>query len=88
MDLKRIKKDYGKRFCIVGNIDSSGTLPYGSPDDVRAEVRQAITDAAEGGGYILASDHSLHDGISMENIQAMFDEGLKAGSAVYSVAGL
>jgi uroporphyrinogen decarboxylase len=86
MDLKRVKKEYGKRFCIVGNIDSSGTLPYGSAEDVRSEVRQAIADGAEGGGYILASDHSLHDGISVENIKAMFDEGLKVGSAVYKAA--
>jgi hypothetical protein len=41
-------------------------------------------DAAPDGGYILASDHSLHDGISVENIQAMFDEGLKAGTAIYA----
>ena len=83
MDLKRVKRECGDRFCIIGNIDSSGTLPYGSPEDVRSEVRQAIAVAAPGGGYILASDHSLHDGISVENIVAMFDEGLKAGSSIY-----
>jgi uroporphyrinogen decarboxylase len=83
MDLRQFKKDWGKRFAIIGNIDSSRTLPYGSPEDVRAEVRQAIADAAPGGGYILASDHSLHDGISVENIAAMVDEGLKAGTAIY-----
>lgn len=83
MDIARVKKEYGKRFCIVGNIDSSGTLPFGTEEQVRAEVRQAIADGAPGGGYVLASDHSLHDGISVENIRAMFDEGLKAGSAAY-----
>jgi uroporphyrinogen decarboxylase len=83
MDLKRIKEHYGKRFCLIGNIDSSRTLPFGSAEDVRAEVRQAIADAAPGGGYILASDHSLHDGISVENIVAMFDEGMKAGTEIY-----
>lgn len=35
------------------------TLPYGTPEDVAAEVRDAIDAAAPGGGYILASDHSL-----------------------------
>ena len=83
MDIKRVKKEYGDRFCIIGNIDSSRTLPYGTSEDVRAEVRQSIADAAPGGGYVLASDHSLHDGISIENITAMFDEGLKAGTAIY-----
>ncbi len=84
MDLKRVKAEYGNRFCIIGNIDSSRTLPYGTEEEVRSEVREAIAVAAPGGGYILASDHSLHDGISVENITAMFDEGLKAGTAIYA----
>lgn len=83
MELKRAKEEYGKRFCIIGNIDSSVTLPFGTPAQVRAEVKQAIADAAPDGGYILASDHSLHDGISVDNIKAMFDEGLKSGTAIY-----
>lgn len=83
MDLARVKREYGNRFCIIGNINSSQTLPYGSTEDVRAEVRQAIADAAPGGGYILASDHSVHDGIPVENIVAMFDEGRKVGETVY-----
>lgn len=83
MDIRRVKKEYGNRFCIIGNIDSSGTLPYGTPEEVREEVRDAIAAGAPGGGYILASDHSLHDGISYRNIEAMFDEGLKVGSKIY-----
>ncbi len=77
MDLAWMKEHYGERFCLIGNIDSSRTLPFGSPEDVRAEVREAIDVAAPGGGYILASDHSLHDGISVENILALFDEGAR-----------
>lgn len=79
MDIRAIKEKYGKRFCLVGNIDSSRTLPYGTPADVEAEVREAIAIAAPGGGYVLASDHSLHDGISVENILAIRDAGLKYG---------
>ena len=68
MDLRWGKENWGHRFCLIGNIDSSRTLPYGTPQDVEAEVKEAIDIAAPGGGYILASDHSLHDGISVENI--------------------
>ena len=79
MDLRSVKEKYGERFCIIGNIDSSRTLPFGTPADVEAEVREAIAIAAPGGGYILASDHSLHDGIPIENIIALRDAGLKYG---------
>jgi uroporphyrinogen decarboxylase len=68
MDLKWVKETYGKRFAIVG-----------TPDEVEAEVREAIEVAGKGGGYVLASDHSLHDGIPVENILRMFEAGKKYG---------
>ncbi len=79
MDLRTIKEKYGHRFCIIGNIDSTRTLPFGTPSDVAAEVKEAIEIAAPGGGYVLASDHSLHDGIPIENIEVMFRTGLEYG---------
>ena len=84
MDLRQVKERYGHRFCIIGNIDSSRTLPYGTPEEVAAEVREAIDIAAPGGGYILASDHSLHDGIPVENILALFHTGADYGRAMYN----
>jgi len=83
MDLKDIKERYGKRFCIIGNIDSSRTLPFGTPDQVAAEVRAALDIAAPGGGYVLASDHSLHDGIPVENILTMFRTGVEYSRHFY-----
>jgi uroporphyrinogen decarboxylase len=79
MDLRMVKEQYGQRLCIIGNIDSSRTLPFGTPEQVAAEVREAIEIAAPGSGYVLASDHSLHDGISIENVLAMFRTGLAYG---------
>jgi uroporphyrinogen decarboxylase len=83
MDLRAVKEKYGRRFCIVGNIDSSVTLPYGSKEDVAREVREAIDIAAPGGGYVLASDHSLHDGISVENCVELFRVGREYGGSFY-----
>jgi uroporphyrinogen decarboxylase len=83
MDLSEMKQNYGKRWCLIGNIDSSRTLPNGTPEEVAAEVKQAIDIAAPGGGYILASDHSLHDGIPVENITEMFKTGAQYGSMAY-----
>jgi uroporphyrinogen decarboxylase len=84
MDLAWVKQTYGERVCIIGNIDSSRTLPYGSPEDVAAEVREAIDIAAPGGGYVLASDHSIHDGIPIENVLTMFQVGAEYGRAAYA----
>jgi uroporphyrinogen decarboxylase len=86
MDLAQIKEQYGQRLCLIGNIDSSRTLPFGSPLEVREEVRTAIATAAPGWGYVLASDHSLHDGIPLENILALKESGLEFGRFVYESA--
>jgi uroporphyrinogen decarboxylase len=83
MDLGKIKMEYGDRLCLIGNIDSSRTLPYGTPDQVADEVRQAVDTAAPGGGYILASDHSLHDGIPVENILTLFRTGVEYSREFY-----
>ena len=79
MDLKTVKEEYGERFCIFGNIDSSRTLPFGTVEDVIRETKEAIDIAAPGGGFILGSDHSLHDGIPVENIKALFETGAEYG---------
>jgi len=79
-DIKEVKEKYGDRICIIGNIDSSRTLPYGKPKDVEKEVKDTINIAGKGGGLVIASDHSLHDGISMENIWAMINAVEKYGN--------
>jgi uroporphyrinogen decarboxylase len=54
-------------------------LPFGTPEDVRAEVRRRIQDLAPGGGYILASVHCIQPDVPLENIIAMLDEAKVAG---------
>jgi uroporphyrinogen decarboxylase len=51
----------------------------GTPDDVRNEVLECLKVAATGGGYILATDHSLHDDIPLENVYTLIDTVKKYG---------
>jgi uroporphyrinogen decarboxylase len=83
MDLRWVKDHYGQRFAIIGNIDSSRTLPFGTKEDVAREVIESIDIAAPGGGYVLASDHSLHDGIPVENILELSRVGSEYGGVFY-----
>lgn len=71
MDIARMKREYGDRVAIVGNIDLDYTLTRGSPEDVEAEVRLRIDQAAPGGGYIISSANSLTDYCRPENVLAM-----------------
>lgn len=71
MELKKVKELMGHKVCITGNIDCAHLLPHGRPEQVRAAVRQAIADAAAGGGYILTSSNSIHSSCAPQNFVAM-----------------
>jgi uroporphyrinogen decarboxylase len=79
MKIDEIKSEYGKRIALIGNVNNKTTLVTGTTADVEAEVKECISVAAPGGGYILASDHSLHDDIPNENVFAMVSAGRKYG---------
>ena len=73
MNLSQIKKGFGTQVCLFGNVDSSTTLAYGTKEEIEEEVKQCLRDAAQGGGYIIGSDHSISKGVPVENAFAMFD---------------
>jgi uroporphyrinogen decarboxylase len=78
-DTARLKREFGDKLSFCGAIDTQWALPYGTPDDVRAEVRHRIKDLAPGGGYVLASVHCIQPDVPIANICAMLDEAAKAG---------
>jgi uroporphyrinogen decarboxylase len=79
MDIAVLKAKYGEKLCLIGNVDCGNTLTLGSPPQVIAESRHVIDCAAEGGGFILGSSNSIHDGIKLENFLAMTNTAVKYG---------
>jgi uroporphyrinogen decarboxylase len=79
MDIAAIKKKYGHKLCLWGNIDLNYTLTQGTPEEVDAEVKQRIRDVAPGGGYICASANSIMPSCKKENIHAMLKAIKKYG---------
>jgi uroporphyrinogen decarboxylase len=80
MDIAKIKKLYGDRVCLLGNVDNKELLTRGTPADVEEQVKECLRAAAKGGGYCLASDHSIHDDIPNENVFAIIEAGRKYGT--------
>ncbi len=79
-DPLRLKKDYGRSITFYGGISTQTTLPSGTTEDVRREVRERIAVLGEGGGYIVGADHGLLPDVPMENVLAMYDEAKHFGS--------
>jgi uroporphyrinogen decarboxylase len=76
---EELKREFGKDLTFFGAINTQNTLPFGTPDDVRAEVRERVRVLGEGGGYIVSSDHSVMVDVPVENVLAMYEA---AGSYV------
>ncbi len=70
MDMAAVKKAYGDRICLKGNIDCAGVLQYGTEAEVEAAVRDCLA-AGGPGGLILSSSNSIHKGVKPENYRAM-----------------
>jgi uroporphyrinogen decarboxylase len=72
-DLEGLKKHFGKNIVLCGAIDTHQILPHGTPDEVRQEVRRVMQILGPGGGYMVASVHTIMNDVPSENVLAMVD---------------
>ncbi len=72
-DLKEIKRLYGDKLVLKGNLHTTNVMLRGSADDVRKASRQAIDDAAEGGRFILSTGDQCGRDTPDENLFAMIE---------------
>ncbi|MDA8216258.1 MAG: hypothetical protein M0Z94_01425 [Dehalococcoidales bacterium] len=79
MDINWVKRQYGSRISIMGNIDLGYTLTLGTPEEVRQEVRQRIRDLAPGGGYCVAASNSVPEYVPLANFNAMREATFEFG---------
>lgn len=80
MDTKRLKQEFGRDLTFWGGIDTHKVLPFGTPTEVREEVKRRIGDLGDGGGYVLAAVHNIQAEVPPENVIAMFEVALEFGN--------
>ncbi|MEE8452183.1 MAG: uroporphyrinogen decarboxylase family protein [Thermoguttaceae bacterium] len=73
MDIGLIKRKYGDRIALIGNIDCGYLLSQAPTEEVRRVTRETIEVAAPGGGYCLSSSNSIHSSVRPENLMAMVE---------------
>lgn len=77
MDVYKLKRDYGKDLRFWGGLGSQSALPFGKPEEVRAEVRKLKREMGRGGGYVLSGAKGLDVGdVPIGNVIAYFEEAL------------
>jgi Uroporphyrinogen decarboxylase (URO-D) len=74
MDPCELKERFGRRIVFWGGgIDTQRTLPFGTPEEVRNEVRQRLEIFAPGGGFVFNTIHNVQADVPAENLIALFD---------------
>ena len=73
MDIARLKADYGDRLTFWGALSTQQTLPFGTPDEVRAEARRVRDLMGADGGYILSPAQSIQGDVPVANIEALLE---------------
>lgn len=72
MEPEALKRDFGDMLAFHGGIDTQGLLPFGTPEEVKAETRYYIDTLGAGGGYILMASQGFEGDVPIENIEAMY----------------
>ncbi|MBM3334939.1 hypothetical protein FJY63_09790 [Candidatus Sumerlaeota bacterium] len=82
MDPAEVKRVFGHRLAFFGTVSVQRTMPFGTPDEVRAEVKHRIETVGRGGGLLLSPAHVLQPDVPWENIVAFFEAVEQYGSSV------
>lgn len=80
MDPAELKARFGDKVTFWGGgVNTQTTLPFGTPDEVRAEVRANLRIFGPGGGFVFSPIHNTQAGVPVENLLAMYETVLEHG---------
>jgi uroporphyrinogen-III decarboxylase len=71
---EELKREFGDRLTFWGGgVDTQNTLPFGTAEDVRNEVRSRLKIFGKGGGYVFDAIHNIQARVPVENVLAMYE---------------
>jgi uroporphyrinogen decarboxylase len=79
-DIAALKKQYGADIVLMGNLEIGGALAFGTPAQVREEMKRLLAAMMPGYGYVAMSSNSLANCVVPENYMALVETVLKYGN--------
>jgi len=73
MDLKYLKKEFGKHLVFWGGIETQNILPFGTPEQVKKLARDTIRTLGKGGGHIIAPSQEVMNDVPIANVKALVE---------------
>jgi len=72
MQREELARDFGRQLVFHGGVDNQHTLPFGRPEEVRAEVRANLEVFHDCKGYVVAPCHNIQPNTPTENVVALY----------------
>lgn len=73
MQPAELKAKFGQQVTFWGGgVDTQSTLPFGTPEEVAAQVRERLAIFGKGGGFVFNPIHNVQAGVPVENLLAMY----------------
>ena len=74
MNTAELKRIFGGQLTFWGGgVDTQKVLPYGTPEQIRQEVKRRIDDLAPGGGFVFNTVHNVQGDVPPRNFMAMWE---------------
>ena len=74
MSPEKLKSEYGNDITFWGGgVDTQKTLPFGTPGDVKKQVRELVEIFFKNGGFVFNTVHNIQAKVPIENVIAMIE---------------
>lgn len=67
MDFAKLKKDYGDKICLYGNLDCGNVLSFATPEEVAAKTKYCLEAGLGNGGHIFSANNAITGSVPLEN---------------------
>jgi hypothetical protein len=74
MDPKELKRKFGDRIVFWGGgVDTQGVFAFGTPQQVKEQVKRQVSILNENGGFVFNTVHNIQANVPFENVVAMLE---------------
>ncbi|MFX0099365.1 MAG: uroporphyrinogen decarboxylase family protein [Candidatus Hodarchaeota archaeon] len=73
MNHVELKEEFGANLIFHGGVSLQGPLRFGTPAEVRDEVKKRISELGRNGGYIICTAHNIQADTRLENVLGLFE---------------
>jgi hypothetical protein len=74
MDPKELKRRFGEKIVFWGGgVDTQGVFAFGTPEQVKEQVKRQVSILNENGGFVFNTVHNIQANVPFENVVALLE---------------